>query len=39
MLQLVDICAIYQASRGLYGSPRICAALGQAGMQASRKVM
>ncbi len=34
---LAEIRAIYQASRGLYGSPRIHAALEQAGIQVSRK--
>ncbi len=34
---LADIRAIHQASRGLYGSPRIHAALEQAGIQVSRK--
>jgi putative transposase len=34
---LVDIRAIHQASRGLYGSPRIHAALAQADMHVSRK--
>lgn len=34
---LKHIRAIYQASRGLYGSPRIHAALQQAGVRCSRK--
>jgi putative transposase len=34
---LAEICTIHQASRGLYGSPRIHAALERAGMQVSRK--
>jgi transposase InsO family protein len=34
---LAKIRAIHQASRGLYGSPRIHAALEQAGIQVSRK--
>lgn len=34
---LADIRAIHQASRGLYGSPRIHAALAQAGTHVSRK--
>lgn len=34
---LVEIRTIHQASRGLYGSPRIHAALEQAGIRVSRK--
>jgi putative transposase len=34
---LAEIRAIHQASRGLYGSPRIHAALRQAGLHVSRK--
>lgn len=34
---LAEIRAIHQASRGLYGSPRIHAALEQGGIQVSRK--